>query len=241
MNKRIDFSFNGGFPATQYMTNFMQDSYRSCFMAFAALVGDKTIVQGCDVVGGQVTNGWISVGGELIQFIGGVLPPDASVAITETPSSRLFENGSTHDVYFVKTATISTPGTFPFADLKRLTLYKDFIDSFTNLLNAFNTHTHSWASITGNPSDYISYRGSYNFGDVNPGDMQRTVSIPDQGTTDYHVIGSWVGNDSDYDNNDDVCPPIIFNKQANSFQFGVREITSHTQNLRLEYVIIKSI
>jgi hypothetical protein len=242
MNKRIDLTFNGGFPATQYTLSFMQESYRNCFRALAGLLGDKVIVSGCDVVGGQVTNGWISIGGELIEFIGGVLPGDPKVVISETPVSRVFDDGTTHDVYFVKSATIGTPGSFPFSDLKRLSVYSAFMDSLTNLINAFAVHTHSWASITGKPSNhYISYRGVYNVGDVNPADMVRTVTFPDQGTNDYHVIPSWVGNNSDWDSNNGVLTPNIFNKQSTFFQIGVMETFPDDQNIRLEYIIIKSL
>lgn len=125
MNKRIDFSFNGGFPATQFMTKFMQDSFREAFGAIASLIGDKVILQGVEEIGGQVTNGWICVGGELMPFTGGPLIAGVAIAITETPASRVFDDGNTNDVYFTKEAAFGTPGNFPYTDLKRVDTIKN--------------------------------------------------------------------------------------------------------------------
>lgn len=242
MNKRVDFTKNGGFPATQFMTNFMQESYRSCFIAIANLIGDKVIVQGVDVVGGQVTNGWISAGGELMPFIGGLLPVGASVAINEAAASRVFDDGATHDVYFTKTATIGTPGNFLFSELKRVSAYKDLFTSLNNLITSFNTHSHSWASITGKPSNlYIAYKGTHWMGDAAGSDSVHTVTFPSQGTSDYHVMTSWVGNDGNWSLNNDIMTPSIFNKTSTSFQYGVQEVRGTLQNVRLEYIIIKSL
>lgn len=241
MNKRIDFTFNGGFPATQYMVNFMQESYRSCFMAIANIIGDKVIVQGCDIVGGQVSNGWISFQGELIPFLGGALPVGASVAIVETPASRVFDDQAPHDVYFTKTASLGTPGNFLFSELKRVSVYKDLFDSLTNLINSFNSHSHSWNNITDRPAYFISYRASFALGDVNQTDIMRTVPIPDQGTSNYYVLTTWVGNNNNWDKNNDIAPPNVFNKTSTSFDIGVREVYNNTQDVRLEFVIIKSL
>lgn len=236
MNKRIDFTYNGGFPATQYMTNFMQESYRSCFMALANIIGDKVIVQGCDVVGGQVTNGWISVGGELIQFIGGVLPGGASVVINETPASRQFDDGASHDVYFTKTATIGSPGNFLFSDLKRVSAYRDLFDSFTNLLNAFNGHTHSWASITGKPALNIIYSGVHYIGDIG-NDNLYTVSHNQGIAGSYKVVGNLWSNDDWNGDNDAVC--VLKDKTPNTFQIATRQLSGTWQDIQFEYIIIQ--
>jgi hypothetical protein len=236
MNKRIDFTHLGGFPATQYMTNFMQESYRDCFMAIANIIGDKVIVQGCDIIGGQVTNGWISVAGELIPFVGGVLPAGASVAISEAPASRVFDNGATRDVYFTKTATIGSPGSFLFSDLKRVSVYKDLFDSFTNLLNAFNTHTHSWASITGKPANNIKYVGAHWIGDID-NDNLITITHNQNFAGNYTVVGNLVSYYDWNSDNDAIC--VLFNKLANSFQLATRQLSGTFQQIQFEYIIIQ--
>lgn len=243
MNKRIDFSKNGGFPATQYMTDFMQKSYREAFAALASLIGDKVVVQGMSEVGGSVLNGWLSYQGELIEFAGGPLGDNPYISISETKESRLFNDGSTNDVYFVKKAAISNgAGAFAYSELKRIDTLQATFESLANLIAAFNAHTHTFASITGKPIYYVVDKGSFNLGDVNSTDITRTVPLPNaQPNANYYVIASWVGNDANWNINNDVLPPLIFNKTANSFDIGIREIATNTQNIRLEFVIINTL
>jgi hypothetical protein len=241
MNKRLDFTQLGGFPFTQYTLDFMQQSFRDCFSALANLIGDKVIIQGCDVVGGSVSNGWISVGGEIMPFVGGIMPATPQVSISETNSSRVFDNGATNNVYFTKQATIGTPGSFPFSDLVKLDKFVTVFENLAALQAAFATHTHSFLALTDRPTEVITYRGSYNIGDLGTSDITRTIAIPDQGDANYHVVGSWVGNNASWDLNNDVLPPNIFNKTANSFSIGVREINAVVQNIRYEFIIIKTV
>jgi hypothetical protein len=239
MNKRIDLSKNGGFPLTQYTLDFMQQSYRAAFAALAGLIGDKVIVQGVDEAGGAVSDGWISYNGELIPLVGAPLGATPHIIITEAKGERVFDNGATNEVYITKTTTIGDAGLFPYSDLKRIDKLKDTFQALADLINAFNIHTHNYADIVGKPLYYISHKDSYNFPDISATDITRTIAIPDQGTTDYIVIGSWVGNDNNYVINNDVLPPNIYDKQTNSFKVGVREINAVAQNIRFEYIIIK--
>lgn len=118
MNKSIDFTFTGGLPATQYTTAWMQDSYRKAFIGLAGLIGDKVIVSGIEVVGGNVTNGWISVNGELLPFVGG--PVGSDVIIQQITEDRVYNDNVNHTIYYNRQATIgSGAGSFPFADLTR--------------------------------------------------------------------------------------------------------------------------
>lgn len=115
MNKRIDLTNLGGFPLEQDTLKFMQDSYDAAFQAVAKLCGDKTILSGVVVTGGNVSSGWISYNNELVPFIGGAL--GAQVVIAETSTSATFEDGTDHAIYFTKTATCGAVGSFPFSDL----------------------------------------------------------------------------------------------------------------------------
>jgi hypothetical protein len=116
---RIDFTHNGGFRATQKTWKFVQDNYLDTFSALARLCGDKTILTGVQLVGGVLTDGWISYGAELIRFIGGT--PLSQVLIEETPEQILINDTEVpFDAYFTKVARCAVPGTFPFTDLKRL-------------------------------------------------------------------------------------------------------------------------
>lgn len=118
MNKRIDLSFNGGLPATQYTLDWMQDSYRAAFAGLAGMIGDKVIISGVAVVGGNVTSGWIAVNGELLPFVGA--PVGTDVIIQEITEDRVYNDNVNHTVYYKRQATIgSGAGSFPFADLTR--------------------------------------------------------------------------------------------------------------------------
>lgn len=119
MNKRIDFTNLGGFPFTQFTVQEMQQSYRGALSAMSRLIGDKTILHGVEIVGSNVTDGWISVNGELIPFVGG--PLNTQVFITELPGiDRTFENLAVYPSYFTKVATCALLGDFDFADLVTL-------------------------------------------------------------------------------------------------------------------------
>lgn len=115
MNTRIDLTNLGGFPLEQDTLKFMQDSYDAAFQAVANLCGNKTILSGVVVAGGNVSSGWISYNNELLPFIGGAV--GAQVVIAETATQATFEDGTVRDTYFTKTATCGSVGDFPFSDL----------------------------------------------------------------------------------------------------------------------------
>lgn len=118
MNKRIDFTNLGGFPMTQFTLSEMQNSYRAALAAMANLCGDKVIIFGAQVIGTNVTDGWISYLGELMPFIGGAFNPKVAISVVAAP--RTFENNNIHNVYFTKTASCAVVGDFNFNELTRI-------------------------------------------------------------------------------------------------------------------------
>lgn len=122
MNKRIDFTILGGLPYVQETFDWMQDSYRKAFTSIAQLLGDKVIVSGCQVVGGNVTDGWITYNGELVRFVGGAYVAGDQVSVADDTTSALnpatYGDNTVRTIYYEKLAKISTPGLFPFTDLK---------------------------------------------------------------------------------------------------------------------------
>jgi hypothetical protein len=117
MNKRADFTNLGGFPLEQDTLDFMQQSYRTAFGAIAKMCGDKSILYGVELIAGSYTNGWISYNGELIPFIGAVAASDVVITETAAATQAVFEDGTIRDVYFTKTATCGSAGSFPMAQL----------------------------------------------------------------------------------------------------------------------------
>jgi hypothetical protein len=255
MNKKIDFSQLGGFPATQYMTSFMQDSYRLALAAMADFVGDKVILSGMNEIGGNVTDGWISLGGELLPFTGGPLAADDTVITVETPENRVFDDGTSKQVYFTKVARIGSPGGFPYSDLKRVdtlaghltdtqnphetTLDQLGFDASDNPLEDDSAKLAS-TKATKALADMMRVVGAgvLNIGDVPAGDPSWTVNHGLQVQGNYAVFFSWK-SEGNYAVNNKMPSPVYFNCTANSFEVSAQEISGETQNLSLAWLIIK--
>ncbi|KAK6033562.1 tape measure domain protein [Ostertagia ostertagi] len=213
--RRIDFTQNGGFPATQYMTKYMQDSFRNCFMALAGLIGDKVIVSGMDVVGGQITNGWISYNGELMPFLGG--PTETEFIIEELPESRLFNDNTTKDVYFKKQARFGSPG-ITFADLKRVSTIIAFFESFNTLVQTFDDFvTDTNLAITDLYAKIkIAYVSFIAVGNPAANQLINVVHNQDIAGGNYLVSGSLVSLGADYNQDNDTVWMNILNGKASA-------------------------
>ena len=111
----LDFDELGGMPFTQNRLKFMQDANLGAFGALAKLCGDKVIVTGVVVTGSNVSSGWISYNGELIEFVGGAMGPQVVISQTSVPFT--YANAAVHDVQFTRTAMCGVIGAFPFSDL----------------------------------------------------------------------------------------------------------------------------
>lgn len=110
-----NYSNLGGMPLTQNRLDFMQQSYLAAFGAIAKLCGNKSILFGVEHTGGDVSDGWIVVDGELLPFAGGSY--GTRVVIIETALSLAFADSSMHDVEFTRYATCGSLGGFAFSDL----------------------------------------------------------------------------------------------------------------------------
>jgi hypothetical protein len=238
MNKRLSLTNLGGLPVTQETFAWIQDNVGSLISAMAALIGDKVIISGVEVSGGNVTSGFICYNGDILPFVGGVAGAD--VIIQETATPAVFEDNSSHDVYFDKVAKIGSPGAFAFSEFKRLDKLIDILTALNDLRDEFDAHTHPWSAITGKPAaDIIAGPLSNNIGDITSTDTSFTFTHNLGIVGDYMVFATIVANDNDYNKNDDFSF-VVYDKQPNSFKIGFREYATNTQNLRLEYIIVKA-
>jgi hypothetical protein len=119
MNRRIDFSNLGGYPLAQEDLDWMQTSYRNAFASIASMLGDKVIISGMDEVGGNVNAGWVAIGGELLPFSAGAIGT-GEIIIVETPTSLTFHDGNDKPVLFERIARFGSPGTYAYADFRRM-------------------------------------------------------------------------------------------------------------------------
>lgn len=117
MNQRIDFTRSGGFPFTQDTFAYMQDSYRNALSALATVFGQLVIVTGVADLGGSWGDGWVSINGELMPFVGGVKKD--KIIVEEITDTEIFGDDVENSVYFKKTAKLGITGGNDFTDFVR--------------------------------------------------------------------------------------------------------------------------
>lgn len=76
--------FSGGFPLTIERLIFVQETYKKAFQQFSTVLGDGThyIVSGVETAGALVTDGVVSINGEILPFIGGTLGANVTIRST---------------------------------------------------------------------------------------------------------------------------------------------------------------
>lgn len=119
---KINFNQTGGFPLTTDVLNAMQNAY-DVFNSLGSITGNLTIISGCEQVGSNVSSGVVYINGELLPFKGGV--KQDKVIIVESETSYQFEDGSTKDVLFERTAQFGVgTNSISWADFKRYYPYQ---------------------------------------------------------------------------------------------------------------------
>ena len=119
----IDYNQSGGFPLSTQILDAGQQAYKN-FNAYGNFAGDLAIITGCEPSsGGTVTNGFVSIFGELLPFVGTTVT--AKVIIVENTDARGFEDGSVKPVIYSRYATFGTGVVeYDWADFRRpLTLF----------------------------------------------------------------------------------------------------------------------
>ncbi len=116
MNK-IDFTNVGGFPLTANILGELQKAY-SVLNALGNIIGELTIISGCDIVGGNISDGVVYIAGEVLAFQGGAI--QTKVIIKEDVTNYVFQDGNSKPVLKTRYAKFGTGVTFyTWADFKR--------------------------------------------------------------------------------------------------------------------------
>lgn len=148
MNK-VNFEQTGGFPLETNTFSFLQSAYGS-LAGLAGLGGQNYILDGCEIVGANVSNGTVVIAGEVLPFTGGAKL--ARVIIEETITEKTFEDGVSKPVYTTRTAKMAGAGGLDFDSLKRVSNLLDIADRIkdqqvvqwtpvsNNVLNVMGTH-----------------------------------------------------------------------------------------------------
>jgi hypothetical protein len=87
---RINFNEVGGFPMDVNILSRLQDSI-ALFNAVGSIVGDKTIISGCNAIGSSVSNGVVYINSEVFEFRGG-LAQSKVIIVEETTALKFGDN-----------------------------------------------------------------------------------------------------------------------------------------------------
>jgi microcystin-dependent protein len=177
--REINYTHNGGLPFSQNVAAFMQGTYGLQFGALAALLGDKVIITGVELISGNVTAGWITHGGRMIPFEAGLAT--ANVDIIASTSDLLYEDGQTKQVYTTRVARCVNVGGFPFSELKRLSTIKTLMDMVVPV-----GMISMWAGTLAPPGWALCDGGG---SPARPDLRSRFVVGYDPGDADYDAIG----------------------------------------------------
>lgn len=134
MNKRIDFTKNGGFPYTQDVFAFMQESFRDSIGGLASGKGDLVIVTGIQDLGTTYSDGWVIISGELMPFVGGL--KQSQVLVEEITADETFGDDVVKTVYYTKRAKLGNTGGTPIASFVR----QKTINELNTLLDTAMSH-----------------------------------------------------------------------------------------------------
>lgn len=116
----------GGFPLETDTLDFMQTAYKS-LQSLAAIGGDNFVLKGCVKNGANVTDGFVVIAGEVLEFRGGL--EQSHIIIRTEGSNRPFENGQVKEVFVVRYATFGNGiGAIEWSTIKRLKTLDTFKD-----------------------------------------------------------------------------------------------------------------
>lgn len=102
---RIDFNQSVGFPLETDILAEMQTAWQ-LLNALGAVVGNFSIISGCNVVGSSVTDGVVYINGEVLKFQGGIAT--SKVIIKEDITALEFEDLTTKEVIFTRYVKFGT-------------------------------------------------------------------------------------------------------------------------------------
>ncbi|WP_435135696.1 phage baseplate protein [Formosa sp. A9] len=119
----IHFNQTGGFRLSTNILDALQSGL-ALLGGLGEMAGDKTILQGCEQVGANITDGIVYLNGEAFVFKGGA--PLASVKIYEAATQKIFENGVLKDVVIERWVGFgSGTGAIPWSDFVRIDTLKN--------------------------------------------------------------------------------------------------------------------
>ncbi|CAA0153225.1 conserved hypothetical protein [Tenacibaculum maritimum] len=238
----------GGFPFETNTVDFMQKAY-SIFNAFGALAGNKTIISGCEVQGNEITNGYIYLEGELLEFRGGI--KQDTIVIIEEETKVEFEDQTVKGVYYTRYATFGVSGnSIPWKDFKRIEVLIKLLNRIKALEEQIAlpaTQKEVLDGVIRNkyvapktlPQNFVKtlYSKKHTIGNIPEQDWNTTINFPSVNTTNYLIVGNMVSKSGNPFYENDIAW-VYYNKTATSFSISFREISGGLKNLEFHFSII---
>lgn len=137
----INFNQVGGFPLTTNILAKLQTAF-SIFNAFGAIVGDLTIISGCIVTGVNVSDGFVYINGEILEFKGG--PIQSKVIVKEDIENLVFQNSNTYQSIKIRYVQFGTGiNAINWSELKRGFATKDIAEQFSTIFLALDNKANA--------------------------------------------------------------------------------------------------
>lgn len=263
----INFNQSVGFPLETEILAEMQKAYK-LLNALGAIVGNNTIIKGCELVGTNVADGVVYIDGEILEFKGGTV--DTNIIIVEAKTALEFEDTITRDVIYTRYATFGAATTqwawagfkrgFPTVDIETALASKASAQDLTTLSNSFNTMAAKLNTIAQGANVNVKADWNASTGDaeilnkpnIGSSFLRKGIfSIGDVTTNDNirTVNFSSVGTDQYFVvgclrsisgnwNADNDVIWTIQNPTATTFNLLLRELSSEVQNLEFHYALI---
>lgn len=263
----INFNQSVGFPLETEILAEMQKTY-TLLNALGAIVGDNSIIRGCEVNGTNVSDGVVYLNGEILEFKGGTV--DTNIIIVEAKTALEFEDTVTRDVIYTRYATFGSATTqwpwanfkrgFPTVDIETALASKATAQDLTNLSDSVSQMLTKLNTIASNANVNVKADWNATTGDAeilnkpnigSPFLRKGVFTIGDVISNDNirTVNFSTVGTDQYFVvgclrsmsgnwNADNDVIWTIQNPTPNSFNLLLRELSSEVQNLEFHYALI---
>lgn len=267
MINKIDFTKNGGYRFKQFTLRKMQEAYEAILKAFISFCNvpetGSFIISGMKISGENITAGYAYIDGELCKFEQTAGTVDTKIKKNVVIQSLGFKNGNNENVFRFVNAQVDPTGV-KLSEFTRVSPVFDanYVHTDNNFTSALQTKLEGiedgaevnvqadWNVSNPDSDAFIKNKPTGIFQkiervtllsltDIN-GTASVTVPIPDMGTTNYIVVPSietGSTNDATARNNASF-QYTVFDKQATSFKFAVREFASQSQSPKIEFLIL---
>lgn len=128
--KTFNYNQAGGLKLTTERFAEIQEAY-NIYIGLARMAGDKAILSGCEDQGTSISDGYVVINGELLEFKGAL--KQSTVIIKEEVKKLMFENGE-KDFETYRYATFGfSPNALNWIDFKRVTALNLLEDRISRL------------------------------------------------------------------------------------------------------------